>query len=101
MNIQQLSANIDEKLAQLDRQINALQKLKPSTENPEQNAADIEALEQLRRKLLKSRDIAWRAHKLQKDGDEKLMRQKRWLGIGLCLISGIGLLAIAGTIFLR
>ena len=101
MNIQQLSANIDEKLAQLDRQIRALEKSKPTSDNPEQNKADIQALEQLRRKLLKSRDIAWRAHKLQKDGDEKLMRQKRWLGIGLCVVSGVGLLAIAVTVFLR
>ena len=100
MNIQELTANIDQKLAQLEQQISKLQKQsQQSDSNPEQIATDIAALQELKKKLIKSREIALRAHKLQREGDENIMRQKRWLGITLLIISVAGLLAIATAVF--
>lgn len=102
MNIQQLSANINSKLAQLDQQITKLeQQLALAEGDKDQLTKDLTLLKQLKVKLKKSHEIAWRAHELQKGSDEQQLRRKRWLGIGLCVISGAGLLAIAAVVFLR
>ncbi len=101
MNIHQLSASIDTKLLQLEQQLIQLQQqLKQNTGDNTQLTQDIAALETLKSKLKKSRDIAWRAHELQHDNDNKL-RQKRMIGIGLCVFCGLGLLAIAALVLLR
>jgi hypothetical protein len=102
MNIQQLSANINSKLAQLEQQISKLEQQLASAEgNKDQITKDLLLLKQLKAKLKKSYDIALRAHELQRGSDEKLLQRKRWLGIGLCIISGLGLLAIAAVILMR
>jgi hypothetical protein len=98
MNIQQLSHNIDQKLTLLDQQVTGLkQKLSNGDSDSEQLLKDIRALENIKKKLEKSRNIMWQAHDLQSGADQHRMQQKRWLGIALCLISGLGLL---GLIFL-
>jgi ElaB/YqjD/DUF883 family membrane-anchored ribosome-binding protein len=98
MNIQQLSNNIDQKLALLDQQVTGLkQRLSNGDSNSEQLLKDISALENIKRKLEKSRNIMWQAHELQSGADQQRMQQKRWLGIALCAVSGLGLL---GLIFL-
>lgn len=94
MNIQQLSNNIDLKLAQLDKQLAALQQKLASEGNNDQLHKDITALEQIKNKLQKSRNIMWQAHELQLGSDQKRLAQKRWLGIGLCVVSGLGLLLL-------
>lgn len=94
MNIQQLSNNIDQKLAQLDKQLAALQQRLASEDNKDQLHKDIQTLEQIKNKLQKSRNIMWQAHELQLGSDQKRLREKRWLGIGLCVVSGLGLLMI-------
>ncbi|MES2823924.1 MAG: hypothetical protein V4732_10000 [Pseudomonadota bacterium] len=101
MNIHQLSANIDAKLLQLDQQL--IQLRRQSKQNGGDNTQlmqDIAALETLKSKLKKSRDLAWRAHELQHD-DNKQLRQKRIIGIGLCVFCGLGLLAIGILMVLR
>ena len=109
MNIQELSNNIDQKVAQIDKQLATLQQklsaasaldkgaLDKSTVDKsvsEQLQKDVTALLQIKTKLQKSRSIMWQAHELQRGTDQKRLREKRWLGIALCTISGLGLLAL-------
>src|ERR1700712_3007197 len=101
MNIQQLSNNIDQKLAQLDKQLAVLQQRLSAEGDSAQLHKDIKALEQIKNKLQKSRNIMWQAHELQRGSDQKRLQQKRWLGIGLCVFSGLGLLAILLLVLTR
>lgn len=95
MNIQQLSHNIDQKLAQLDKQLATLeQRITTEAANSEQLRKDITALQTIKRKLQKSRAIMWQAHELQQGNDQQRLRNKRWLGIGLCVISGLGIVIL-------
>ena len=92
MNIQQLSTNIDQKLNALEQQLGHLQAQLPGAgDNREQLLNDMAALEQIKTKLQKSRNIMWEAHQLQTNSDQKRLQQKRWLGLGLCVVSGLGL----------
>ncbi|MES2674724.1 MAG: hypothetical protein V4660_10835 [Pseudomonadota bacterium] len=101
MNIHQLSANIDSKLLQLEQQLIQLQRqLKQNDGDTRQLTQDIAALETLKSKLKKSRDLAWRAHELQHDNNKQL-QQKRIIGLGLCIFCGLGLLAIGILVLLR
>lgn len=102
MNIQQISNNIDQKLAQLDRQLAQLKtQLADAGDNRDKLLKDTAALEQIKRKLQKSRNIMWQAHELQSGTDQKRLREKRWLGIGLCILSGLGLLTLALLVFIK
>lgn len=102
MNIQQLSTNIDHKLAQLDGKIRKLRELQQQPEgDTAQLTKDLAALEAIKRKLKKSQDIMWQAHSLQRDSDQRLLKQKRWLGIGLMVFSALGLLAILAVVIFR
>lgn len=89
-NIQQLSNNIDQKLAQLDLQLMHLKQQDTS----EQTLKDIEALEGIKNKLQKSRNIMWQAHELQRGNDQQRLREKRLFGLILCIISALGLLGL-------
>lgn len=89
-NIQQLSNNIDQKLAQLDLQLVHLKQQDTS----EQTLKDIEALEGIKNKLQKSRNIMWQAHELQRGNDQQRLREKRLFGLILCIISALGLLGL-------
>jgi Zn-dependent oligopeptidase len=89
-NIQQLSNNIDQKLAQLDLQLARLQQ----QDSSEQILKDITALKRLKNKLQKSRNIMWQAHELQRDNDQQRLREKRLFGITLCILSALGLLGL-------
>ncbi|GGY65377.1 hypothetical protein GCM10011613_06540 [Cellvibrio zantedeschiae] len=102
MNIQQISNNIDQKLNQLDQQLGQLHAQLPGAgDNREQLLNDMAALEQIKTKLQKSRSIMWQAHELQSNGDLKRWQQKRWLGIGLCVVSAIGLLMLIFLVLSR
>ena len=96
MNIQEISLNIDQKVVQIDKQLADLQQrlITVDESENEQLLKDIAALERIKTKLQKSRNIMWEAHDLQQGNDQKRLREKRWLGIGLCVLSGLGLLAI-------
>jgi chromosome segregation ATPase len=106
MNINQLSANIDTKLVQLEQQLEQLERqLAQNTgDNAELNTelkGTINTLEQLKLKLIKSREIAWRAHELQSNTEPKQSQQTRMIGLALCVISGLGFIAIVLNIILR
>jgi septal ring factor EnvC (AmiA/AmiB activator) len=91
MQIRQVSAALDHKLAQLDQQLKKLeQEQQNSSESNPQLAQDILALQQIRTKLVKSKDIAWRAHQLQHQNDEQARARQRVIGLSLCIFSVVG-----------
>jgi hypothetical protein len=102
MNITQISANIDAKLVQLEQQLGQLEQQAAQDQgtNPELQTT-IETLKQLKLKLIKSRDIAWRAHELQSNNEPKSPQKYRIIGLVLCVFSGLGLVAIALSVILR
>ena len=93
MQIRQVSAALDHKLAQLDKQLKKLEEQRTqqaSNEALAQLEQDILALQQIRTKLVKSKDIAWRAHQLQHQNDEHSRARQRVIGLSLCAFSVIG-----------
>lgn len=91
MHIRQVSAALDHKLAQLDQQLKKLEQEQQNNSEPNpQLAQDILALQQIRTKLVKSKDIAWRAHQLQHQNDEQARARQRVIGLSLCIFSVIG-----------
>ena len=103
MQITELSARIDHKLTELDQQLAQLQSRHAEAQDPQQQqqlATDIRALTNIRTKLLKSKDIAWRAHELQNDrAENRRYDQQRLLGLVLCIISGAAALVLVGVYF--
>lgn len=103
MNIQQISNNIDQKLAQLDQQLVQIHAQLANTDNHseqllrEQLLKDAIALEQIKTKLQKSRNIMWQAHELERGSDRKRTREKHLLGLALLAISGLG---VVGLLFI-
>lgn len=99
MQIDTLFAQLDQKLIELDQRLdNAAVQLAQCENESERGRlrADIQALNLVKDKLLKSRDIAGRAHRLQhQDHELKMVQRKRWLGLALCALSAIGAVAIA------
>ncbi len=100
MHIRQLSAALDAKLAQLDHQLKELEAQHQQAGGlaDPQVTRDIAALQQIRDKLLKSKDIAWRAHQLRDNKDEQRRARQRAMGLILCglsLLGGVLLLYLA------
>lgn len=89
MQIRQVSAALDSKLAQLDKKLKQLEQEQRDTPTTQLDQ-DIAALQKMREKLVKSKAIAWRAHELQDQGDEAKRAQQRLMGLSLCALSLIG-----------
>lgn len=100
MDIKQLSSIIDKKLVQLEKQLHDLQQKQLSNQIVPQLDNDILALEQLKHKLIKSRELAWRAHDLRRSSDKQLLQQKRWIGLGILAFSIIGLIMLIIVAFI-
>ncbi len=93
MQIRQVSAALDHKLAHLDQQLKKLEEQRAQQSSSEPNsqlAQDILALQQIRTKLVKSKELAWRAHQLQYQNDEQSRARQRVIGLSLCAFSVIG-----------
>lgn len=93
MQIRQVSAALDHKLAQLDQQLKKLEQQRAQQNSSQPNPQleqDILALQQIRAKLVKSKDLAWRAHQLQHQNDEQSRARQRVIGLSLCVFSVIG-----------
>lgn len=93
MQIRQVSATLDHKLAQLDQQLKKLEEQRAQQNSSEPNsqlAQDILALQHIRTKLVKSKELAWRAHQLQHQNDEQSRARQRVIGLSLCAFSVIG-----------
>lgn len=94
MQIRQISAALDAKLAQLDQQLKQLEEQQQDEGTDPQLGKDIAALQQIRAKLLKSKDIAWRAYQLRDNGDEQRRARQRMSGLFLCGVSVVGAVAL-------
>lgn len=102
MHIHQVSAALDIKLKQLDQQLQQLdhQLAQNSTSNLGQLEQDKAALIKIRDKLIKSKELAWQAHRLQYENNEQQRARQRLMGLALCgfsLIGGVLLVAFALT----
>lgn len=100
MQIAELSANIDQKLTELELQLKVLQARQAESRDAIQTPqleAEIAALNQIKLKLLKSKDIAWRAHQLQQQTNlDQRQDQLRLLGLWLCIFSGVAAAVLLG-----
>lgn len=100
MQMRQLSATLDAKVAQLDKQLHSLHQrqrgLEQQDDATQAQAIDneIAALNQLRSKLLKSKDLAWRAHQLSSQNDEQQRARQRLVGLTMCGVSILGALVL-------
>jgi hypothetical protein len=93
MQIRQISAALDHKLAQLDKQLKTLEQEREQQTSEQQAAQkeeDILALRSIRAKLLKSKDLAWRAHELKAQNEDQGRARQRAIGISLCIFSVLG-----------
>ena len=93
MHIRQITAALDNKLAQLDQQLKKLEAQRAQHSDSELHPRlehDIFALQQTRIKLMKSKDIAWRAHQLHQESNEQSRARQRIIGLSLCAFSMIG-----------
>jgi len=103
MKIKELSANIDQKLNELEQQLDNLHAERTKTSDPEQQqklTADITALNKVKLKLLKSKDIAWRAHQLLSDQENQrsIDRQRLW-ALAFLTFSALGAITLIGIYF--
>lgn len=103
MDIKQLTSTINTTESQLEQQINHLQQqlLQANEEDTEKLNNDLKTLEQLQYKLAKSRELALRAHALQTNQPSKQLQQKRLFGIGLCIFSAAGLIALMIIVLMK
>jgi hypothetical protein len=103
MQITTLSNQLEQKLVELDQRLDGLRReLATSQDEAERHklSSDLDALEVIKDKLIKSRDIAWRAYDLQQQTREmKQIRRNRWIGLTLCVISVLGGLILIGIIW--
>lgn len=103
MRIDELAAQIDSRLQQLDQQLDTLAQRKAQASRDGASEAGLAelnreqaALQQLRNKLVKSHQLAQRAHQLERETNTQVREQRRqrqrWLGLSLCIVSGVMLL---------
>lgn len=89
MQIHQVSAALDNKLAQLDQKLKQLEQ--EQIDAPRDGLdQDIAALHKIRAKLVKSKAIAWQAYELQDQNNEARRARQRLIGLTLCSISLVG-----------
>lgn len=92
MQIKQLSAMLDNKLAELDARVVKQEKNLSDTEiTEEKNKIQLELneLARLRNKLIKSKELAWEAHSMERNSNRKLNQRKAMIGLALCAAGGI------------
>lgn len=97
MQIKQLSAMLDNKLAELDARVVKQEKNLSSTEvDAEKNKIqqELNELARLRDKLVKSRELAWEAHSLERKSNKQLNQRKAMIGLALCFVGGLGALVL-------
>lgn len=97
MQIKQLSAMLDNKLAELDARVVRQEKVLSTTDvDAEKNKIqqELNELARLRDKLIKSRDLAWEAHSLERNSNKQLNQRKAMIGLTLCVLGGLGTLVL-------
>jgi hypothetical protein len=97
MQIKQLSAMLDNKLAELDARVVRQEKILSTTDiDTEKNKIqqELNELSRLRDKLIKSRDLAWEAHSLERNSNKQLNQRKAIIGLALCVVGGLAALVL-------
>jgi len=101
MHINQVSAVLDNKLLQIDKQLEQLDtKITATADTHEQErlTQDKVALEAIRRKMIKSKELAWQAHHLQDNNNEQKRARQRLIGLVLCGLSLLGAVVLIGLV---
>lgn len=97
MQIKQLSAMLDTKLAELDARVVKQEKSLSDThviEEKNKIQLELNELARLRNKLIKSKELAWEAHSMERNSNKKLNQRKAMIGLLLCAIGGITALVL-------
>lgn len=97
MQIKQLSALLDTKVAELDARVIKQQKnLSEANEADTQDKIkqELDELARLRGKLIKSKELAWEAHSLERHSNARLNQRKAMIGLTLCIFGGVSLLIL-------
>ena len=92
MQIKQLSAMLDTKLAELDARVVRQEKNLTNTEISEENQKiqlELNELARLRNKLIKSKELAWEAHSMERESNKAVNQRKAIIGLALCAVGGI------------
>lgn len=101
MQIKQLSAMLDNKLAELDARVVKQEKNLSSTQTEfEKNKIqhELNELARVRDKLVKSRELAWEAHSLERKSNKQLNQRKAMIGLVLCVVGGLAALILIGIL---
>ncbi len=91
MQIKQLSAMLDTKLAELDARVAKQEKNlfhSRLTEDKNKIQQELNELAKLRGKLIKSKELAWEVHSIERGSNKKLNQRKATIGLTLCVIGG-------------
>ncbi|MGD8174630.1 hypothetical protein [Marinimicrobium sp. ARAG 43.8] len=100
MKINEVSANIDDKLLHLEQQLANLRAARQRVEQDSGAVAvidrDIQVLTDARAKLQRSRDLVWQVNDLSQQTQQQQRRDRFYqkLGLGLIALSGVALLGI-------
>lgn len=97
MQIKQLSALLDNKLAELDARVIKQKKNLSQSQNAEATTKiqqELDELARVRSKLIKSKELAWEAHSLERDSNKKLNQRKATIGLVLCVAGGLATLVL-------
>ena len=92
MDIQTISSNIDDNLEKLEKELLSRQEQLQHCQDAESIKAlekDIDALNTVKKKLITSKDIAWRAHNLRQESEHHMSRSR--FGIILWLLAFISI----------
>ncbi len=101
--IDELSARLNDKLVDLQKQKLALHQAHQSLEDPAARQLlenDMAALSRIERKLEKSRELAWQAYRLRQQSltNTKRLHRRRRLALGLFLFGSLGAAFLLGLL---
>jgi small-conductance mechanosensitive channel len=92
MQIKQLSSLLDTKVAELDARVILREKTlsqSQGTEEKVQIQQELDELARLREKLIRSKELAWEVHSMERKSNKQLNQRKALIGLILCMTGGL------------
>ncbi len=92
MQIKQLSSLLDNKVAELDARVIRRSKTLSESQLADEKAQienELEQLAKLREKLIRSKELAWEAHSMERNSNKQLNQRKALIGLILCMVGGL------------
>jgi hypothetical protein len=92
MQIKQLSMLLDNKVAELDARVIRRAKTLSESQLAEEKVKiqnELDELAKLREKLIRSKQLAWEAHSMERNSNKQLNQRKALLGLALCVVGGL------------